>query len=1055
MTTYRPRKLMRILTLSAVALLGSATAVLGQDLSRDAASATGAVLDVDAIERMDMPSLDLHALQLEDAQREIEGLPPRFAVPQKTMKTPDKDGTWEDLGDGTHMWRLRIVADSAASLNLGFTRYWMPEGGQLTVYATDGSQIIRPFTAVDNAEHGQLWTPVVLADDIIVEVIVPADAVKDLELELTSINTGYRGFGELPFQSMLLSGSCNVDVVCPEGDLWEAEIAAVGVISTGGSTFCTGFMVNNTANDLTPYFMTADHCGIGSSNAASLVVYWNYENSTCRPVGSPSSGGAGDGSLSQFQTGSFFRAGYSTSDMTLVELDSDPDPNWEVAFAGWDRSGVDATSAIAIHHPNTDEKRISYEDDPTTVTSYLGSTVPGDNTHVRVEDWDLGTTEPGSSGSPLFDQNHRVIGQLHGGFAACGNDDSDWYGRFHISWAGGGTSSTRLSNWLDPGDTGAMTVDTISSAGMTVTPAGDVDHLGAVGGPFTNATTIYTLSNSTPDPISYQVSLGAGDAPLLLDGGVAPVTGTLSGSGGTVDVVVTLDSPETLAAGIYSTPVVFDDLTNARQTSATHTIEVGQTEIDVTPLDGLITGGPVGGPFTGATVYTITSAQPSPVTVMVTASDPWISLNGVAGPLSIDLNGGIGDSANVTVGISSAANALAAGIYNGSVSFVNTDSGNGDATRDVDLEVGRTVYVPIDVPKAIADNSEIVSKITVPDSFCIGDVDVDMDITHTYTGDLIVELESPSGVIVRLHDRSGGTTDDIVTTYDDDGAGTAPDGPGVLSDFDYGDSQGTWILTVSDNAGGDTGTLNDWALRIAAQGGVCPTPELVYEFTFDTDPGWATEGQWAFGTPTGGGGSSGDPDPTSGYTGSNVFGYNLSGDYANGLSSTLYLTSTAIDCSNITGTRLMFRRWLGVESATFDHANIEVSNNGVSWTTVWDHTGSALSDGAWTLASYDISGVADGQSTVYVRWGMGSTDGSVTYCGWNIDDVEIWGVLPSDCAGDLDGSGDVNSTDLAILLGNFGVTSGALPEDGDMDGDGDVDSTDLAEMLAVFGSTCS
>jgi lysyl endopeptidase len=181
-----------------------------------------------------------------------------------------------------------------------------------------------------------------------------------------------------------------------------------------------------------------------------LVVFWNYENSTCRTPGSGASGGAGDGSLTQFNTGSFFRADFATSDMTLMELDDPINPAYDVYYAGWDRSGVDATSAVAIHHPNTDEKRISFENDPTSVTTYLQNPVPGDASHIRITQWDLGTTEPGSSGSPLFDQNHRIIGQLHGGFASCSSLTSDWYGRFFMSWTGGGTNATRLSNWLDP-----------------------------------------------------------------------------------------------------------------------------------------------------------------------------------------------------------------------------------------------------------------------------------------------------------------------------------------------------------------------------------------------------------------------------------------------------------------------------------------------------------------------------------------------------------------------------------------------------------------------------
>jgi lysyl endopeptidase len=415
-----------------------------------------------SIQVITMPPVDVQALLAEDQLRADAGLPPRFAYPMKVQITPATHGTWEQLEDGGLLWRLRIASPGAITLNLGFTHYWMPSGGKLYLYSADAKSVYGPFTEKDNEEHGELWTPVVLGDEIVVEVQLPASKKPGLLLELTSVNHGYTGFGT---PSWLLSGSCNLDVVCsaadgyPQVDAWRDQIRSVGVISTGGSTFCTGFMVNNTAQDLTPYFMTANHCGINSGNAASLVVYWNYENSWCRPPGSPASGGAGDGTLNQFQTGSYWRASYSSSDFTLVQLDDAPNDEWNLYWAGWDRSSADASSAVGIHHPNTDEKRISFENDPTSTTSYLGTSVPGDGTHVRITDWDLGTTEPGSSGSPLFNQDHRVIGQLHGGYAACGNNESDWYGRFSVSWTGGGSPSSQLSNWLDPLGTGPMFLD--------------------------------------------------------------------------------------------------------------------------------------------------------------------------------------------------------------------------------------------------------------------------------------------------------------------------------------------------------------------------------------------------------------------------------------------------------------------------------------------------------------------------------------------------------------------------------------------------------------------
>jgi len=979
-------------------------------------SLTQRVAPLDAVPLTAVGPIDLRQVRAEDENRALDGLPPRFAIPHPVKITPATDGVWETLRDGSRLWRLRIGSPGAVSINLAFTRYDMPKGGRLLLYATDNSYSIRPFTDDDVHDHGQLWTPVLLTDEIVVEVTLPASTPDGaLTLELTSINYGYRGFGaaERDGDGSPRSGSCNVDVICPEGDDWRLDIASVAVISTGGGTFCTGFMVNNTANDLTPYFMTAAHCGINAGNAASLVTYWNYENSTCRVPGSGESGGPGDGTLDQFNTGSTFRTSNSPSDMTLVELSADPDSSWNVAYAGWDRRSIDFSGAIAIHHPNTDEKRISFENDPTTTTTYLQEAQPGDGTHVRVTDWDLGTTEPGSSGSPLFSPDHRVIGQLHGGYASCTSQTSDWYGRFSVSW-----DSTSMSTYLDPGSTGAETVDTISSAGMSVAPAGDVTHMGIVGGPFTNPTVVYTLTNSSPDPVNYSVELTASFG-ILLDGGTSPVTGTLPASGGTALVTVTLGLPiDSLGAGVYVETINVNDLTHSTTKARVHTVEVGQTLISVDPETGLEASGELGGPFPGTQIYSVTNERPTSVDVQIDAGAfPWIS---VAAPLSFTLTT-TGDFQDVEVGIDAAeAASLGLGVYNGSVSFTNLTSGNGDTSRPVTLEVGSMVYTPGDVPQPINDNSTITSEIEVTEDFCIGDVDVEMDITHTYIGDLIVELASPAGTIVRLHNRSGGTAEDIVTTYDEQD-GTLPDGPGTLGDFNLTEVQGTWTLTVKDEAGADTGSLNLWKLRISAAGEECPTFEVIHSFPLDADPGWDISGQWAFGTPTGGGGSSGVPDPTTGFTGGSVYGYNLNGDYPDDMPSTEYLTTTALDCTGVTNTRLLFRRWLGVESATFDHANIQVSNNGSTWTPVWDHSGGSMSDGTWALASFDISSVADEQPTVYIRWGMGTTDGSVIYCGWNIDDVEIMGVatameLCPNGLGDMDGSDDVNGVDIQAFV---------------------------------------
>jgi lysyl endopeptidase len=396
-----------------------------------------------AIDSTYFAPLDVKAIHDQEVSNEKKGEAPRFAVPHSVSVNPSKSQNWEKSAQG-YTWTHRVTTPNAVSLNFGFSRFNLPEGAELNIYSADRSEFIRPFTSADNNAARELWSPIIMSDDVIIELTVPAYAVSEVELELTTIGQGFRTFG----QSTEKSGSCNVDVACTDSKGWEKEVNAVAVISTGGSRFCTGFMVNNTKNDKTPYFMTAAHCRITASTAPSLVTYWNYQTSKC--------GGTRDGRLDQFTTGSTHLATNARSDSTLVKLNSNPNAAYGVNFAGWDASPAIGTKAVGIHHPNVDQKAISFENDPTVLASYGGTTSPGDSTHVRITDWDKGTTEPGSSGSPVFDSNHRVIGQLHGGGAACGNDLSDYYGRFHTSY-----KEANFGTWLDAGKTGAMTVDTL------------------------------------------------------------------------------------------------------------------------------------------------------------------------------------------------------------------------------------------------------------------------------------------------------------------------------------------------------------------------------------------------------------------------------------------------------------------------------------------------------------------------------------------------------------------------------------------------------------------
>jgi len=270
-------------------------------------------------------------------------------------------------------------------------------------------------------------------------------------IEIASVTHGYRTAADFE-RAFGSSGSCNMNVNCPDGQALEDQRNAVVMLVSGNNGFCTGSLINNTANDGTPYILTANHCG--SSGFANWIFRFNWQAENCvNPSSSPSF---------QSVSGSVSRANRQASDFRLLEItggleDGTVPASYNPFFAGWDNSGTAPSSTFCIHHPSGDIKKIAFDDDPAVVAQY-GNTP--ENTWRVV--WDRNTTtEPGSSGSPLFDQNGRIIGQLWGGGASCTNLSApDYYGRVSMSWnPPGSTNAQQLKHWLDPNNTGVLFIN--------------------------------------------------------------------------------------------------------------------------------------------------------------------------------------------------------------------------------------------------------------------------------------------------------------------------------------------------------------------------------------------------------------------------------------------------------------------------------------------------------------------------------------------------------------------------------------------------------------------
>ena len=415
---------------------------------------------------LQVPPLEVERLLEENSPE--KGKPLRFAERWSVNVTPSSHGRWEDGGSRAR-WTVRVEAPGAQNINLAFSQFRLPASAQLEL-RVNGELMVRPFTAEDNENHGELWTPLVSGDQIELVLDVAVDEREQVDLRLSGVHRGFRSFsfaaGAEKLEGSAPAGDCHVDVVCSAAesgaggviDQFRDQIKAAGGYILSGTYFCSGAAINNARNDKRPLFLTANHCGISLSNAASMVVYWNHQNSSCRALGTSPNGRAGNGPINNFNSGARLRATFVDSDMTLVELDDPISEDHEVFLAGWSRVGVPEL-AVGVHFPKGSEKRISFDFDPLGSTNYLSSQEEPGATHWRVVGWELGSTEGGSSGSPVFDQNGRIVGQLHGGYAACGNDASDWYGKFSRSWEGGGSPSSRLRDWLDPDGSGVTVLD--------------------------------------------------------------------------------------------------------------------------------------------------------------------------------------------------------------------------------------------------------------------------------------------------------------------------------------------------------------------------------------------------------------------------------------------------------------------------------------------------------------------------------------------------------------------------------------------------------------------
>lgn len=425
------------------------------------------------VQPISLPIPDIKAVYAEDAEndKKIDNVF-RVSIRIPVSYNSKEDGKWTTLDDGSRLWKLTVTAESAQSLDLTFNKFWLPDNTKFFVYNPHSLETIGAITSDylqgDKDHPAKFSTAIVHGDTLTLEYYQPKGVTDIPIIELSGVYYGYRTLSTFGNRGLFGQASeCEVDVKCSEGNNWTNEKKAVTCIqlkNSRGGFLGSGALVMNTGMDFKPYVLTANHVtnalnydAVLNSDISLSVFYWNYEAQGC--------------SSSQYSYLSTVGAtlvanpvspdSLNAADFALLLLHQDPRflNNFTPYYLGWDRSATYVAGGVCIHHPKGDVKKIStYSCTP--LRTKLGVNLENTaGSYLRVT-WDEtdhghGITEPGSSGAPLINSNHKLIGQLYGAsvYLSCENPNLPcWYGRLYTSWTGHGSSSSyrRLKDWLDP-----------------------------------------------------------------------------------------------------------------------------------------------------------------------------------------------------------------------------------------------------------------------------------------------------------------------------------------------------------------------------------------------------------------------------------------------------------------------------------------------------------------------------------------------------------------------------------------------------------------------------
>lgn len=382
----------------------------------------------------------------------------RYGIPQ-TLDVDFMDAAdWSTTDDGQLVGRLEIRSPGATSMNVFFSTFHLSGNAKILVSSTTLEPVSNTYEAEANLwSAGRLQTALVPGDAVVIEFQGNPDDQASSLLEIQSVVHGTADlFGNDPARD---SYDCLIDVACSEGADWQDQTRSVVMFTREDGDGCTGVLLNNTSGDGTPYLYIAHHCR-GGNNPNNWVFYFNFQKTAC-----------GSGSAPQTQTvhGAQVVADSYEGDFDLLQLQQTPPASFQPYYAGWDRSNNTPVDGAFIGHPLAGPKKVATWSGAQT-GSFQGSVQPGWNANITA-----GGIVGGSSGSPLFNGERRVVGLVTNGNIGCSTGSRTVHAeKLSTNWEGS-QPSKRLKDWLDPAGMGTLVLGGMDGGGNNTGPAGDVD----------------------------------------------------------------------------------------------------------------------------------------------------------------------------------------------------------------------------------------------------------------------------------------------------------------------------------------------------------------------------------------------------------------------------------------------------------------------------------------------------------------------------------------------------------------------------------------------------